>query len=979
MKKYLYLCILICSVCFAGNFVLDDFSGISNCSWAACKWGQRPNAFYKVKDGVLTLHYAGPEEKVKGGFSFSAGLKGSCDLASYKYLSFRAKSATTKGCTIQVYIRREIPSGKFSSFYSIVRLTPEWKCYDLCLKNAERSQANKGFFVKTKADAGASRQLSTGGKLESISFYTKTAEAVMIDKMELKSSLSNDGEKDKEIVEAIKTYKKYVPYAFQKILGANGPLLVKDGKSSFAIYVNKEIGATGDFAATQMVYYIEKSTGAKIAIVDKVAPGQNILELSIKRDRSHPDGFKTEAQNSHQILICGNDPRGLLYGVYDFLEKALGIRWFAPFDYAEIIPPQTTVKLPLWQDESFPGMIYRRFHYCSAGRGVPEPMKHRYIAADWCVKNRYNVELERLVSSWDTPAVKKERLDKIKNFYSKRGGVIALPTMWGHNYHYWVPPEKYFKSNPEYFCLDRSTGKWRAERAQLCCTNPDVVKIIVERAVEYFKEYPEREYFPLFQEDGSRLWCQCPKCRALYKNTDINSYKTEHSLNLANMVAAELSKKIPGKKVVTYAYDVTTQPPVNIMPREDVFVTYCLMDFSNPKKAAWEEYSGKELAVWNKLCKGNLILYTYNYLDFYYTASTSESLVRTFRYFDLLKIKCSCQESNENWYGVSAYHYYLSARLAWNPWFDIEQFQKDYYEKFYGKAADYIAQYQDVMGNCLANKEYWLEYGNKTYPYIPTEKINAMNACLEKAKAISKGDSRLINAVNAQCRGFQYVKAFSNAVVAGAEFQKKLTEEDYQRAIKCLAELDHIIKELTPERLVPVRALNQTEAMRRNMRENYMRNNAFKAVNKTYKVVKEITDSWNFKIDSKNEGEKKKWFAKDFDTSKWEKIKAGNWWGKQGFGKYLGTAWYHIKLDIPSYKNNMALYFCGVDERAWVYLDGKYIGGHYEGEVSKLWNEPFLIELSPNITSGKHQLTVKVHASAGQGGLWRPVFLLDKK
>jgi Domain of unknown function (DUF4838) len=977
MIKILLLCMLICSTCFAEKFVIEDFSANPNCKWIACKWGKRKNPSFKAENGIMKLRYAFAGEKVKKGFSFYAKLKKECDLGKYKYFTFRARSGNKKECSIMVYLTKEQPVGKRSSFYSIVRLTPEWKNYSLRLKSGGRSMVNKGFFVKSKYDAGASRQLDTGGNLKLFNFHTKTAEIIEIDNIILESDLTE--EDNNAIAKKIKEHKKYLPYKFKKILNGNGPLLVKDGKSSFVIFLKGDMGEAGKFAALELAKYIEKSTGAKLTIVNKYSPEQKLIILSVEADLKNQEGFKTAALNSNEITICGNDQRGLLYGVYDFLEKALEVRWFAPFDYAEVVPEKKTVKLPLWQDESAPKMIYRRFHYCSAGRGIPDPMKHRYAAAEWCVKNRYNVELERLVSKRDKPAIKKARIAKIKQFYEKRGGYIALPTMWGHNYHYWVSPKKHFEKNPEYFCLDSSTGKWRGERAQLCATNPGVVKVIIKGAIEYFKKHPERKYFPLFQEDGSRLWCQCPKCLALYKGQDSNSYKTEHNINLANQVAAALAKAVPGKKVVTYAYQITSQIPQNVKLRDDVFVTYCLMDFSEPNKYPWKEFSGKELSAWSKLGKGNLILYTYHYLDFYYTAITSDALTRTFRYLNLLKIKCSCQESNENWYGVSAYNYYLGARLAWDPWFNEKAFRKDYYEKLYGNAAVLIDKYHNILENCLSNKKYWLEYGNRVFPHIPSEKLKAMQLCLNKAKAVAKGNQRVSKAVHVQCRGFLYVKAFSKAVVSGADFQKTLSEAGFEKAITDLTELEKVIKRLMPDRLVSFVSLRQTKGMRRNMRENHLKNSAFKAMSKKYNVLKQISKSWNFKIDPQNEGEKEKWFAKDFDSSRWKKIKTGNWWGKQGIGKYLGSAWYRIELNIPSYKKNTALYFCGVDERAWVYLDGKYIGGHNEGDVKKLWNEPFLIVLPKNTKPGLHQLTVKVHASAGQGGIWKPVFLLEKK
>lgn len=75
----------------------------------------------------------------------------------------------------------------------------------------------------------------------------------------------------------------------------------------------------------------------------------------------------------------------------------------------------------------------------------------------------------------------------------------------------------------------------------------------------------------------------------------------------------------------------------------------------------------------------------------------------------------------------------------------------------------------------------------------------------------------------------------------------------------------------------------------------------------------------------------------------------------------------------------MDILFEGVDEQAWVYLNGKLIGEHTvksEGvDVGILWNEPFIVRAgTENInTGGKNLLIVKTHASKGAHGIWKPV------
>ena len=60
----------------------------------------------------------------------------------------------------------------------------------------------------------------------------------------------------------------------------------------------------------------------------------------------------------------------------------------------------------------------------------------------------------------------------------ERGGSI-VGTM-GHAFYAFVPPEEYFKDHPEYFEMD-DRGRRKAERGQLCTTNPEVIEIVARQ------------------------------------------------------------------------------------------------------------------------------------------------------------------------------------------------------------------------------------------------------------------------------------------------------------------------------------------------------------------------------------------------------------------------------------------------------------------------------------------------------------------
>ena len=138
----------------------------------------------------------------------------------------------------------------------------------------------------------------------------------------------------------------------------------------------------------------------------------------------------------------------------------------------------------------------------------------------------------------------------------------------------------------------------------------------------------------------------------------------------------------------------------------------------------------------------------------------------------------------------------------------------------------------------------------------------------------------------------------------------------------------------------------------------------------TFKKISLDKLNWKILTDSQNIGIKNKFFAINFDDSKWQTIKVNKNWEVQGFKDYDGFAWYRVKFTAPLKKEAVGaeLYFPLVDEEAWVWLNGSYIGQRAEGPDS--WDKPFFLDVSSDIHWGKENiLTVRVFDSNKAGGI----------
>ena len=129
---------------------------------------------------------------------------------------------------------------------------------------------------------------------------------------------------------------------------------------------------------------------------------------------------------------------------------------------------------------------------------------------------------------------------------------------------------------------------------------------------------------------------------------------------------------------------------------------------------------------------------------------------------------------------------------------------------------------------------------------------------------------------------------------------------------------------------------------------------------------------WRFRVDPSTEGHTQKWFDPAYDDASWSAMPIEAFWTLD----YLGVAWYRLGFDLPARPEQLAaeLVFEGVDETAWVWVNGVYVGGQDLGPGG--WDKPFRVDVTQELRWNAHnQVTVRVLNTAFAGGIWKPVRL----
>ena len=143
------------------------------------------------------------------------------------------------------------------------------------------------------------------------------------------------------------------------------------------------------------------------------------------------------------------------------------------------------------------------------------------------------------------------------------------------------------------------------------------------------------------------------------------------------------------------------------------------------------------------------------------------------------------------------------------------------------------------------------------------------------------------------------------------------------------------------------------------------------------KIIPIAKEGWKFRIDPQAKGLTDKWYNQDCNESDWVDIEIEKPWDDYGYKGYVGEAWYRTTFKLPtepaSYKVT-ELNFGGVDENAWVWVNGVYIGQHAIGSLG--WDIPFNLDVTKELKWNEtNQITVRVLNSALAGGIWKPIKL----
>ncbi|MCL5102768.1 MAG: DUF4838 domain-containing protein [Armatimonadetes bacterium] len=455
---------------------------------------------------------------------------------------------------------------------------------------------------------------------------------------------------------------------------AETAVIVSRGRCDYRIVTPDGKSPAVAYAAKELQGYLTQITGVRLPIVSEAVAGDGPAFLLGPCERNTKAGLVGEAARlredgvliktlGNDIALLGQNERGNLYSVYVLLEKYLGVRFLA-WD-CTVVPKRAELTLPEIAYSYSPPFMYRETLYFNS---FPKE-----IAARQRLNGPYT-----------------------KCDASVGGKIEFYPYV--HSFHVLIPPEEYFKDHPEYFGLQAGKRVAGDIFAQLCLTNPDVLRLAKEKVLNWIDKHPDIPIIDVSQNDGDGA-CECDKCMAV-----VNEEGSQHGpiLRFVNAIADEVAKKHPDKWVETLAYAYSAKPPAITKPRGNVIIRLCHVGcyFHGFEQCGRGANLTGYISEWSKLTKRIFIWhYATNFGHYIAPNQNLEGLARDIKYYGSqgvngVMVQCNYQGPGGE---LAELREYLSAQLMWDPTQDPMQIRTEFCNGYYGKASANVLEFLGLM------------------------------------------------------------------------------------------------------------------------------------------------------------------------------------------------------------------------------------------------------------------------------------------
>lgn len=490
---------------------------------------------------------------------------------------------------------------------------------------------------------------------------------------------------------------------------ADAIVIVETGQALAEIVIPDAPTEAENASATLVADYVQKISGATLSIRHESEPSSLVpiyignctasKSLEATLSQIHNDGYVIEV-GAKAIFLRAKVDYAVRFAAAGFLEDLLGVRWFLAEVFGSDFPANMGTHIPSSQTISL-----------SLSQRVEDPaFSRRYISAtdsnEWAWHNRQNRPLGSKInrtahtfSDFLNPKVYFDHPD----WFAMRNGRLSSPED--------IKANTYIKMNT---------------------ANPEAKEEFIKNLDAYMSGHPNVDVVNVFPSDWGGF-DESPASKALDGNNAMNytveqvnqswsTLNTERSRVLSRRmtlfnhdVADAILPKHQDQLLMFGAYSQYLYAPLeadalvadNKTFDDHVMLLMChWMDHNHPlEDRSTEENFGfaNALRDWHKIYKRFGVYEYYNKSSWMgLPFPVVHSVQKDIPYYAKNGVELFYTQYALSTLATNGLLYYLAAKLDWNPNTNLDALLHDYYEKFYGPAAEPMQKYFERLENAAS-------------------------------------------------------------------------------------------------------------------------------------------------------------------------------------------------------------------------------------------------------------------------------------
>lgn len=512
-------------------------------------------------------------------------------------------------------------------------------------------------------------------------------------------------------------------YDPHKGIGAAIDTFVGEDGSDYKILLSETATVTEYYAATEFQKYINEATGVLLDIVydDEVSVDSDGRFVSIGKtkllesagfdvdyDQLNCDGFFIKTLDKN-MYIDGDSTRSVIYGVYDYLEKIVGVK-FLTTDCI-YVPELSGISLYEMDVLEIPAFAMRDYHA-------------------WAVVDSEDPFFLCLRMTQDTHNVE-ERYGGATLFESKGQTVHTIFDYVSlAKYNNPADPANY---HPEFFYF------FNGEPWEICWTNGitedgkldetmeiSVAKVVIESMKQKILASPDARYF-MFGMGDFEWGCTCENCKtvsAKYKWSGLH-------VRFANVIMQEIKEweqeyfgEQSDRSMVIFAYKYTEEAPVKtvgtdeyeaidetVIPRDDVVIRIGSLNvdaYYSYTDERQDKFYRDNLKAWGSIA--NRFMYwgydnCFQQRGWYYpTMQGWKDTLTAFEDmgFEYVMLQGESGVEFNDW--QAHMKAYVASKMLWNPHRNVSEIVDEFLYYYYGETgAECMREFLDYMDDYYLN------------------------------------------------------------------------------------------------------------------------------------------------------------------------------------------------------------------------------------------------------------------------------------